>query len=126
MYYKANKLKELRENRKLSQKEVAKAVFMSQTAYSPLENGKNKVDIDKLLLFSKFYNVNPTELVEDNSLNMIFHEKVENGYASYIETLNTDNKELLGAVKKQLEIKDNQIQQKDIQIEQLLKIIAEK
>jgi transcriptional regulator with XRE-family HTH domain len=126
MYYKANKLRELREERKLSQNEVAKAVFMSQTAYSPLENGKNKVDIDKLLLFSKFYNINPTELVEDNSLNMIFNEKVENGYASYIETLNTENKELLDAIKKQLEIKDNQIQQKDIQIEQLLKIIAEK
>ncbi len=126
MYYKANKLRELREDRKLSQKEVAKAVFMSQTAYSPLENGKNKVDIDKLLLFAKFYNVNPADLVENNSLSMIFNDKVENGYASYIETLNTENKELLDAIKKQLEIKDNQIQQKDIQIEQLLKIIAEK
>jgi transcriptional regulator with XRE-family HTH domain len=125
MYYKANKLRELRENRKLSQKEVAKAVFMSQTAYSPLENGKNKVDIDKLLLLAQFYNVNPTDLVENNSLSMIFNDKVENGYASFIETLNTENKELFDALKKQLEIKDNQIQQKDTQIEQLLKIIAQ-
>jgi transcriptional regulator with XRE-family HTH domain len=125
MYYKANKLRELRENRKLSQKEVAKAVFMSQTAYSSLENGKNKVDIDKLLLLAKFYNVNPTDLVENNSLSMIFNDKVENGYASFIETLNTENKELFDALKKQLEIKDNQIQQKDTQIEQLLKIIAQ-
>ncbi len=125
MYYKANKIRELRENRKLSQKEVAKAVFMSQTAYSPLENGKNKVDIDKLLLLAKFYNVNPTDLVENNSLSMIFNDKVENGYASFIETLNTENKELFDALKKQLEIKDNQIQQKDTQIEQLLKIIAQ-
>ncbi len=119
MYYNTNKLKELRQQHKLSQEEVAKAIHIGQTAYSAIETGHTKVEIDRLLAIATYYKVNPTDLVDNSTLVMNFNEKVENGYASYIETLNIEHKELLDALKKQLDIKDEQMAV-------LLKIISEK
>lgn len=50
---------------------------------------------------------------------MNFNEKVENSYASYIQTLNADNHEIMNALKEQLTAKDKQI-------ERLLEILESK
>ncbi len=119
MYYNTNKLKELSQHRKLSQQDVASAVNMSQTAYSAIETKRTKVEVDRLLAIAGFYNVNAQELIEGDNVIMNFNEKVENGYASFIQTLNIEHKEFMDALKKQLEHKDEQIKS-------LLKILADK
>lgn len=52
------KLKLLRLQKKMSQLEVAEALLMSQNAYSLLETGKTKLDIERLYRIAEFYSIN--------------------------------------------------------------------
>ena len=106
-----HKLKVMREEKGYSQQEVADAIHISQNTLSNIETGKTKVDVELLYKFADFYKVEPQELLNNNSLTMNFNDKVENGYASYIQTVNADNKELFTALKEQLSVKDKQIEQ---------------
>ncbi len=51
-----NRLKELREDRDLSQTEVAKAIGISQRVYSNLETGFSTLHEDVLVSLAMFYN----------------------------------------------------------------------
>jgi transcriptional regulator with XRE-family HTH domain len=113
------KLKALREEKGYSQEELAAVLLMGQNTISNIETGKTKVGVELLYKFAEFYKIEPQELLNDNSLNMTFNDKVENGYINHIQTLNQDNKELINALKEQLLTKDKQI-------EKLLEIISSK
>ena len=52
-----NRLRELREDKDLTQTQVAKLLNMSQTGYSQYEIGKNDVPTRVLIILSQFYNV---------------------------------------------------------------------
>lgn len=52
-----NKIRELREDNDLSQKEIAKILSCTQTAYSNWEIGKRIVPIEVLLKLADYYNV---------------------------------------------------------------------
>lgn len=52
-----NKLRELREDRDLSQAQVGKLLNKSQQGYAHLENGKARFTIDDLIMLCKFYGV---------------------------------------------------------------------
>ena len=51
------RLKDIREDKDLSQAEVAKVLGIQQTHYSKYELGKQKMGIDKYIILAKFYNV---------------------------------------------------------------------
>lgn len=51
------KLKSLRKEHGYTQEDVADALNMSQNAYSLLESGKTKIDIERLILIAEFYMV---------------------------------------------------------------------
>ena len=51
-----NRLKELREDKDLFQKDIAKILNMSQTGYSQYEIGRNDVPTDILKKLSEYYN----------------------------------------------------------------------
>ena len=51
------RLKELREDRDLTQSQIAKYLNMSQTGYSKYETGENDVPTKILIELAKFYNV---------------------------------------------------------------------
>lgn len=57
------RLKSLRERNGYSQQEVADALNMSQNAYSLLETGKTKLDVERLHLIAKFYKISVIELL---------------------------------------------------------------
>ncbi|HRX94830.1 MAG TPA: helix-turn-helix transcriptional regulator [Chitinophagaceae bacterium] len=59
------KLKQLRKKHRLNQTDVAAALNMSQNAYSLLESGKTKMDIDRLTEIAKFYKMSIYDIVED-------------------------------------------------------------
>jgi transcriptional regulator with XRE-family HTH domain len=58
------KLKSLREKHGYAQQEVADALNMSQNAYSLLENGITKLDVERLYAIAEFYKVSIHYLLE--------------------------------------------------------------
>ena len=52
-----NHLKEIREDRDFTQKQIADVLRIEQTNYSKYELGKNMMGIDKYMLLAKFYDV---------------------------------------------------------------------
>lgn len=52
-----NKLRELREDRDLSQAQVGELLNKSQQGYAHLENGKARFTIDDLIKLCKFYGI---------------------------------------------------------------------
>ena len=58
MYY-TQRMKDLREDEKINQKEIARAINIDQRTYSRYELGINKMPIDLLIKLCKFYNVSP-------------------------------------------------------------------
>ena len=52
-----DRLKEIREDKDLSQKDIAKVLNVSQVAYSYYEIGKRQIPIDLLKKLAKYYNV---------------------------------------------------------------------
>ncbi len=51
------RIRDLREDRDLSQAEVAKLLKTSQQQYSKIETGKADISGEKLILLAKFYRV---------------------------------------------------------------------
>ena len=58
-----NRLKEIREDKGLKQKEVSKLLNVSQVAYSYYELGKRQIPIDILKKLAKIYNVSTDYLL---------------------------------------------------------------
>ena len=54
-YY--QRLKDLREDKDLTQADIAKIINMSQTNYAKIENNKNGISIDNLIILCYFYDV---------------------------------------------------------------------
>ena len=52
-----NRLRDLREDRDLSQSEVAKVIQTTQQQYSKIETGKADISAEKLKRLAEFYNV---------------------------------------------------------------------
>lgn len=50
------RLRDLREDRDLTQTEVAKYLNVRQNTYSQYENGQRQIPIDALIRLAKFYN----------------------------------------------------------------------
>lgn len=51
------RIRDLREDRDLSQAEVAKVIKTTQQQYSKIETGRSDISGEKLILLSKFYKV---------------------------------------------------------------------
>ena len=52
-----HRIRDLREDRDLSQTEVAMVIHTTQQHYSKIELGKTSISSEKLILLAKFYNV---------------------------------------------------------------------
>ncbi|MBQ4150410.1 MAG: helix-turn-helix transcriptional regulator [Clostridia bacterium] len=51
------RIRELREDRDLSQAAIAKILKTTQQQYSKIENGKSDISGEKLVILAKFYNI---------------------------------------------------------------------
>ena len=61
------RLKELREEKDLSQKVVAEYLCVKQNTYSQYETGQRQIPIDALIKLAKFYNVSTDYILEIDS-----------------------------------------------------------
>lgn len=62
MYFK--RLKDIREDKNLTQKEIAEFLNMKQQQYSRYENGTNEIPFEYIIKLAKFYNVSIDYLAE--------------------------------------------------------------
>lgn len=58
------RLKEIRENRKYTQTDIAKVLHIKQNTYSQYENGQRQIPIPLLIELSKFYGVTTDYILE--------------------------------------------------------------
>jgi transcriptional regulator with XRE-family HTH domain len=66
-----SKIRKLRENLGLTQETMAEYLCISQNAYSLIEKGKTKIDIDRLLQITKKLNIRPSVLIDNE---IIYHK----------------------------------------------------
>lgn len=57
------RLREIREDRDLSQAEVGKIIHKSQQGYSHIENGRAELKIDDLILLCRFYKLSADYII---------------------------------------------------------------
>ena len=57
------RLREIREDRDLSQAEVGQVINKSQQGYSHIENGRAELKIDDLIALSRFYQLSADYLI---------------------------------------------------------------
>lgn len=62
------RLRELREDNDLTQRQVAQVLNMSQTGYNQYEIGKNDVSTHVLIELSKFYNTSIDYILEQTDV----------------------------------------------------------
>ena len=51
------RIRDLREDRDLSQTEIAKVIKTTQQQYSKIESGRSDISGEKLILLAEFYNI---------------------------------------------------------------------
>lgn len=91
------KLKELREEYKISQTELAEKLNLSQRTISSYENGINEPDIQTLKDIAKFFNVTVDYLIGFNQKNSTIVDVKQN-------IRNLDKQQLLNIIEKQIDL----------------------
>lgn len=77
-----NRLKDLRKKKDYSQSYVAEKLFISQAAYSLIENGQNAITAEHIIRLSKLYNITADFLLTGNK--QLIDMTVENGFLPLI------------------------------------------
>ncbi|KIU20097.1 helix-turn-helix domain-containing protein [Weissella cibaria] len=79
------KIKIIRENKKISQENMAKSLHVSYQAVSNWERGKSYPDISNIIMISDLYNISLDELIrEDKNYKEILLEKKVSGIVDTI------------------------------------------
>ena len=81
------KIKRIREIKGFTQSEIAAKLFISQRAYSDLESGKTKIDIDRLSMIAKIFNVSTIDLLKFNE-NKIFQNNARTTLRNPVDVSN--------------------------------------
>ena len=107
-------IKRLRLANNLTQQIIAEKLNISQNAYSLIENGKTKIDIQRIHQFASIFNVDSAELINDVPLNFLnTNQKVE------VASKHEGSEDILHLLKEQLKVKDKQIEQLILQLDQV-------
>ena len=51
------RIREIREDNRLTQQKVADLLYIGQRTYADYESGKTRIPLDNILILAKFYNV---------------------------------------------------------------------
>ncbi|EJL68191.1 helix-turn-helix domain-containing protein [Chryseobacterium populi] len=119
------KLRRLRDDKKMSQTEIANILGVSQSAYNKWEADQAKPSSDNLLKISDFHNVEIKDLLEDNvgivSNNIFKDSSVSHHIFNYAQTVNMQSPELIENIVKNQEQIFKMIELQTQLIERLLK-----
>lgn len=71
------KIKLLRISKGMTQTQVSKNLFISQRAYSDVENGKTKLDIERLEMIAKIFEINISYFFESDISEDFYKTKIK-------------------------------------------------
>ncbi len=107
-----DKIRLVREEKKLKQLDVAIQLGIEQSTYAKIENGQIKITVERIIKIAKIFNVPITDLLNDPSkikkskeLNIehlidliekqnVLHEKQNELYEKLLTIINTENKSI--------------------------------
>ena len=119
------KLRKLRDDKKMSQSEIANMLGVSQSAYNKWEADQAKPSSDNLLKISDFHEVEIKDLLEDTngiiSNNIFKDSSVSHHIFNYAQTVNMQSPELIENILKNQEQITKLIEIQSKLIESLLK-----
>lgn len=102
-----NRIKELRNEKGLTLKEMSKDIGVSNNTISQYENGKRSPSIDMIFKIAKYFNVSIDELLDNNDyssnipLFLLFNREPSNDdYINYIKSLEGQYEDYFDAFKK--------------------------
>lgn len=72
------KIKQLRLLGRFSQADIAKKLFISQRAYCDIENGKTKLDIERLEQIAKLYDIDVLDIIASTKNKELNSQKIRN------------------------------------------------
>jgi transcriptional regulator with XRE-family HTH domain len=78
----SKRIKELRRSHRFSQKHVAERLFISQAAYSLIENSQNGIVAEHIINLSKLYDVTTDYLLKGDKF--VIKMSITNGFVPYI------------------------------------------
>ncbi|WP_051691860.1 helix-turn-helix domain-containing protein [Pedobacter borealis] len=107
-------IKRLRLANNLTQQIIAEKLNISQNAYSLIENGKTKIDVQRIRQFASIFNVDSAELLNDVPLNF---QNINQ--QAQVTSKHESSEDILHLLKEQLKVKDKQIEQLILQLEQV-------
>ena len=88
-----NTLKKIREDRKISRKKVASQLNVSESLINEVESGRTRLSLDFFLKLCDIYEINPIELLKNNSQNYIILDQKDIGELNRI--VNKINKQII-------------------------------
>lgn len=118
----ANRIRQIRQVKRMSQEFVAQQLGVSQKAYSKMENNETRLNVDTLLSLSDIFDTPIQELVSDSEGPIVndFSHSREGDNVIYKSEGENINRHLLSLL---LETKDEVIASQKREIELLRKII---
>lgn len=117
------KIKNLREQKNLTQSYMAERLDISQNTYSKIESGGIKLTVERLKQISEILQESVESILsQDNQVFNFNNSSIEKFYA-YIENLQEDNKEVL---KNSISLLNNQLEHMRNENMKLIDIIAKK
>lgn len=119
------KLRKLRDDKKMSQSEIADLLGVSQSAYNKWEANQARPTVDNLLKISNFHGIEIKDLLEDStgivSNNIFKNSSVSHHIFNYAQTVNMQSPELIDNILKNQEQIFRMIEAQTSLIENLLK-----
>ncbi len=92
-----NRLKKLREEKELFQKDIAKLLGVSIPAITQYENGKRDMSTETVIKLAEFFNVSTDYLLGKSDIrnpNKVELEDIDIAFATGIKGLNKENQEI--------------------------------
>lgn len=120
------KIKHTRQLKEFSQEYMASKLGISQRAYSKMESGEIKIDINKLQQIADVLEVETNDLLrlDENQTNNFNNNKITNAVVNHFAEENIKFKnDILGVLTEQISMLKEQLKEKDKQIYSLLQLI---
>ncbi|MDP1841809.1 MAG: helix-turn-helix domain-containing protein [Sediminibacterium sp.] len=115
----SKKLKKLREINNLSQIAMAEKLFMSQSAYSKLENGQTSFKIDIIIKLLETFDLEAAELFEFKKFKLVSIKEWELSNSKTALSMNTFYQHYKKALDEVISKKDNEIKILNKEIDEL-------
>ena len=97
-----NKIRLLREERGLSQENMAVSLDMTQSNYARLEKDDNRISVPRLLVIAKTLDITVTELVGEKA-NTVVNQNTQRDAFAYFQSNFQSDKEHIQTLKDEIE-----------------------